>query len=563
MSAHSIVVLKFGSSVLTGPEQFPVVVHEIYRHLRQGQRVVAVVSALDGRTGELLALARAVTENPAPNDLAGLLGHGESQSALLLGMALHRAGIDAITLGPRELSLLAEGDALDADPVSLDAGALRRALEEHTVVVVPGFVAIGREGRSMVLGRGGSDLSALFIAQSLEQAPCRLIKDVDGIYTSDPALPGKAPARFSQITWRDAIELAGPLVQRKALLYAEAYCLRFDVAGAGLSHATCVGPGPSRQARQHPPGHRLRVALLGAGTVGYGVYRHLVADPERFEVVGIAVSDLDKARPPDLPPELLTDDPWTLVDRPAEVVVELIGDEQLALGLMRAALEAGRHLVTANKAVVAESGQGLRSLAESHGARVAWSASVGGSLPAVELVRLAQRNGTVLGVEGVLNGTCNFILDRLGENCSFEEALAEAQVRGFAEADPTRDLSGQDAASKLKILAHAAFGAELTDDGLERIGIEHLGHDAVCGQRSQALMPRLVVECSRANGQVRARVAPRLLCASHPLAKVRGEWNQIRIQVEGGDDIVARGKGAGCWPTAESVFADLMDIWRA
>lgn len=563
MVEQTIVVMKLGSSVLRSVDAFPVVAHEIYRHVRRGERVVAVVSALEGQTNRLLGEARAVAEDPDPHHVAALLGLGEHQSALLLALALDRAGLAATRLGPAELALTAAGEPLDADPVSLDATALRSALQEHAVAVVPGFIALDELGRDVLLGRGGSDLTALFIADALGGVPCRLIKDVDGIYEHDPAAGGAAPRRFDAIGWSDALRVAGRLVQPKAIEFAQARTLGFEVAALGAAHGTRVGAGPTQLSTCAQPTARLRVALFGAGTVGYGVYRHLAADPERFEIVGIAVGDLCKTRPADLPRAFLTDDPWALLERPADVVIDVLGDDQLAFEVIRQALRSGKDVVTANKPVMANHGPLLGALAHEHGRQLAYSASVGGSVPCVELVRVAARRGRITGIEGVLNGTCNFILDRLAAGDDFGTALADAQRRGFAEADPTQDLSGQDAASKLRILVREAYGRELGPADLSCVGIEGLAAGEVQAQAGLGLTTRVIAACRPQDGVIEAQVAPRVLAADAALARVRGEWNQLCVELEDGARIVARGKGAGRWPTAQAVFADVMDAWRA
>lgn len=562
MSQSSIVVLKLGSSVLPDATHFPAVVHEIYRHVRRGQRVVAVVSAVGGATNRMLADSRTVNDAPEPHALAELLGLGERESALLLALALDRAGIPAIRLGPEACGLVAAGDPLDSDPCAIDADALHAALADHAVAVVPGFIALDAQGRSVLLGRGGSDLSALFIADALG-ADCRLIKDVDGIYERDPAAATVRPRRFTAISWQDALGVAGRLVQPKAIGFAAERRLAFDVAALGAAHATRVGPGPSTLHASQPPGRRLRVALFGAGTVGYGVYRLLAAHPEHFEVVGVAVRGLDTPRPADLPRALLTDDPWALLERPADLVVELLGGEEPATALIARALEAGRDVVTANKPVVAEHGALLEDLAERHGRRLAYSASVGGSLPALELARAAAAQGQPRALEGVLNGTCNYILDRVAAGATFAEALAEAQKLGYAEADPAQDLSGDDAAAKLRILARAAFGAELGREAVRVAGIVGLDAAGVCDDAAGGRATRLVAGCRLGGTVLASEVGPRSVPASGALAQVRGEWNLLRIELEDGTERVARGKGAGRWPTAEAVFADIMDAWRA
>lgn len=567
MSTQPIVILKLGSSVLRDAAHCAGAVHEIYRHVRAGERVVAVVSALEGETQRLLGAAAAVDAEPDPHLYAELLGLGEQASTLLLAMALDRAGVPAARLGPAELTLRASGDPRNADPASIDAAALRHALQEHAVAIVPGFVALDAGGRPVLLGRGGSDLTALFIAAALGNARCRLLKDVDGIYETDPARSEAPPRRYATLPWAEAQRVAGKLVQPKAIEYAAAQRLDFEVAALAAGQGTRVGACPVRFAAAAAPSRRLRVALFGAGTVGYGVYQLLARQPERFEVVGVAVHDLAKARPGDLPRALLCDDPFELLQRPSDVVVELIGGESPALELMAHALESGRDVVTANKPVVAEHGDLLEELATRNGRRLAFSASVGGSLPCVELVRLAATRGPLRRVEGVLNGTCNFILDQVAAGAPFANALGEAQRRGFAEADPSQDVSGQDAASKLRILARLAFGKDPGRHGIRCTGIEDLPPHAAAGSKDDARAPgrvtRLVASCRRDGEGLLAEVAPLQLAPSHPLAGVRGEWNHLRLELADGSTLEASGKGAGRWPTAEAVVADLVDLWRA
>ncbi|MFU8822258.1 MAG: homoserine dehydrogenase, partial [Gammaproteobacteria bacterium] len=223
----------------------------------------------------------------------------------------------------------------------------------------------------------------------------------------------------------------------------------------------------------------------------------------------------------------------------------------------------GRDVVTANKPVVAEHGPLLEALAARHGRRLAYSASVGGSLPALELARAAAAAGQPRALEGVLNGTCNYILDRVAAGAAFDEALAEAQRLGYAEADPAQDLSGDDAAAKLRILARAAFGAELGREAVRVAGIAGLDDAGVRDGAADGVATRLVAGCRLGGNVLESEVGPRRVPASGALAQVRGEWNLLRIELEDGAEVVARGKGAGRWPTAEAVFADIMDAWRA
>ena len=315
----------------------------------------------------------------------------------------------------------------------------------------------------------------------------------------------------------------------------------------------------------------LTVALLGLGTVGLGVFRALALFPERYRIVGVAVEDRGKPRPADVPAHLLTFDPWELLDRPADVVVELIGGKEPAAPLLRAALASGRHVVTANKEVLADVGEELESRAAAAGVELAYSAAVGGSVPMLERVRRLVRvelagpdrvegNDPIERIEGVLNGTSNFVLDRLAAGVELAAAVEEAQDLGFAEADPSRDLSGADAAAKLVLLAHAAFGVRLDLERIACRGIEELTPAIVRAATDRGEVIRLVASAAEHGGQIAAEIAPRALAADHPLAQVRGEENRCRIVLADGESVVLSGRGAGRAPTSLAVVADVSDI---
>jgi homoserine dehydrogenase len=244
--ATNISVFKFGSSVLRSERDLPVAVREIGLARSRGERVLAVVSAFGNATDRLLRRARRHAETPAPGALASLLATGEAVSAALLGIALDRAGLPALVLDPAQMDLRAAGDPLDARPCGVDARRLDEALGAGTVVV-PGFVGRGPDGAPVLLGRGGSDYTAFFLAARLGARSCVLFKDVDGLYTSDPALD-RAAGRYETATWRTARAVGGRIVQPKAVLYAECERLAFDVTAPGAAASTRVGPGPDRVA---------------------------------------------------------------------------------------------------------------------------------------------------------------------------------------------------------------------------------------------------------------------------------------------------------------------------
>ena len=240
-----IVVLKFGSSILSSPEGFSVAAREVGIELRRGRRCLAVVSARPGVTDALWRSAREVDANPAEALLCSLLATGENASAALLGLALDRDGIDSRALTHLELGIEAEGPRLSAGPVSVDSRRVLRQLCRSRTLVVPGFACRHRQGDTCVLGRGGSDLTALLLAHHLGAGECRLVKDVDGLHLHDPN--AEAPStnrRYVQASWDDVDQLGGGLVQRQALSFARRHGVGFRVAAPG-STGTWIGPGPS------------------------------------------------------------------------------------------------------------------------------------------------------------------------------------------------------------------------------------------------------------------------------------------------------------------------------
>ena len=236
----NLIVLKFGGSVLRDELHVRAVAEEVARHVHRGARVVAVVSALEGTTDALLARAEAYSASPNPFATAQLLATGELASAALLGLALDSIGIRAETLDAASAGFRTEGEPLDAAPVAVDLPGVVEALGRVRAVVVPGFVGRDERGRTTVLGRGGSDLTALFLAQRLG-ASCRLVKDVDGLYEWDPSLPGERPRRYASLPWDEALALDGTIVQHKAVRWAREHRLQFEVGSLGAAEATRVG----------------------------------------------------------------------------------------------------------------------------------------------------------------------------------------------------------------------------------------------------------------------------------------------------------------------------------
>jgi len=304
----------------------------------------------------------------------------------------------------------------------------------------------------------------------------------------------------------------------------------------------------------------MRVALLGAGTVGLGVYGFLAAHPESFEIAGIGVQELE--REDGTPRQLLTRDLTKIADSGCDAVIELIGGLHPARDLIRSALRAGKHVVTANKLVVSRHGRELERLAAESGAQLRYSAAVGGGVPMLEHVsQIAVAKG-ITKVEGVVNGTTNFVLDRLGEGLTHDEALREAQRLGLAEKDPTTDLDGSDAAHKLALLAQPAFGAWLDPEQVERTGISSITVHEVRSAAASGEAVRLVARLRKTAAGLEAKVSPQRVDRTHAFAQTCNEENCLQIHSQDGEVVHVRGKGAGRWPTTESVAADLFDLYR-
>jgi homoserine dehydrogenase len=326
---------------------------------------------------------------------------------------------------------------------------------------------------------------------------------------------------------------------------------------------TLIAPAPIRVA----PGIRtIRVALAGCGTVGGSLVElieHSRAEVAArygvgFEIVRVLVRDAARERPAALRDGIVTTDLEHFLAADADLVVEALGGIEPALRIAEAALDAGRRLVTANKALVAAHGPALVRRAEQSGGRLDFESAVAGGIPVLRALRDQLAATGIESVRGVLNGTVNYILTRLGEGASYADALAEAQRLGFAEADPSRDVSGEDAAEKARILAWLAFGADPAELPVRRRGIvphsDRLAADAAALGR----VARLVAECVRTDAGVSATVEPVFVPAGSELAGVRGADNAVLIRSRWNGALRLAGPGAGGGPTASAVLADML-----
>ncbi|MGN6743771.1 MAG: homoserine dehydrogenase [Amnibacterium sp.] len=319
----------------------------------------------------------------------------------------------------------------------------------------------------------------------------------------------------------------------------------------------------------------IRIAVLGAGTVGAVVAAQLLAHPAEFvarigariALAGVAVRDPDAPRTPALPRELLTTDTQNLV-LGANIVVELTGGVDRARELVLLALDSGADVVTGNKALLATHGPELFAAAERVGAQLNYEAAVAGAIPIIRPLRDSLAGDHVRRILGIVNGTTNFVLDRMDEEgLGFDEALAEATRLGYAEADPTGDVSGADAAQKAAILAGLAFHTTVPLEKVSVEGITGVTAGQVRSARAAGQVVKLLAICERITAPdgtegVSARVHPALLPRTHPLAAVRGANNAVFVQAESAGDLMFYGAGAGGPQTASAVLGDLVSAAR-
>ena len=313
----------------------------------------------------------------------------------------------------------------------------------------------------------------------------------------------------------------------------------------------------------------IRIGLLGAGSVGSQVARLLIENREELakrvgaelELVGIAVRNKNAKRDVDLPKELITEDAESVI-LGSDIVIELAGGIEPAKTWIKMALNAGADVITANKALIAAHGSELTALAQQFGAQLYYEAAVGGAIPIIRPLRASLAGDKINRVMGIVNGTTNYILDQMETTgASFEDALNEAQALGYAEADPTADVEGFDAASKAAILAGLAFHSEMPVEKVYREGITSITALQIDTARQAGYTVKLLAICERAGesgeGLV-ARVHPTLIPLDHPLAAVRGAYNAVFVEAESAGRLMFYGAGAGGKETASAVLGDLV-----
>jgi homoserine dehydrogenase len=327
----------------------------------------------------------------------------------------------------------------------------------------------------------------------------------------------------------------------------------------------------------------LRVAVLGAGTVGREVVRAFTDWPDRLapdggvrlELTGIAVRDVERATERGLPGALLTDAPAHLVADPdTDIIVELLGGDEPAHTLIAAALASGKSVVTANKHVIAHHGAELEALARRTGAQLRFEASVGGGIPILGPLAAELAANRVTAVRGIVNGTTNYILTAMTDDRrDYDDVLAAAQAAGYAEADPAGDVEGHDAVNKLVILVRLAFGVWLDPAdvatiappggaGSGRPGITGVTTDDVAAAGAEGMVIKLLASAERSGEGIAASVLPTLVGRDTPLGRTGGVTNRIEIDAEPVGTVAFAGPGAGGAATSSAVLGDLLAIAR-
>ncbi|MDX9786839.1 MAG: homoserine dehydrogenase [Desulfobacterales bacterium] len=317
---------------------------------------------------------------------------------------------------------------------------------------------------------------------------------------------------------------------------------------------------------------RINIGLLGCGTVGTGVARILL---ERKALIrarvgaelvlkNIADIEVDRDRGLNLSPGVMVADAWPVVEDPSiDIIVEMIGGDRIARELMLRAIENGKHVVTANKALLALHGNTIFKAAAEKGVDLAFEASCGGCMPIIKTLRESLVSDRIHAMTGILNGTCNFILTKILQDKSpFADALAQAQAEGYAEADPTLDIEGIDTAHKLAILTALAYGMEINFKDIYTEGISRITPLDIQFADQFGYKIKLLAIGKEKDGKVESRVHPTMIPADNLLSHVDGTLNALRVSGDAVGDIVLNGRGAGMMPTGNAVVGDIVDIAR-
>ncbi len=316
----------------------------------------------------------------------------------------------------------------------------------------------------------------------------------------------------------------------------------------------------------------LKIGLLGLGTVGQGVWNITKRNNfkmesylnKKIDIKKVLVNNIEKTREVDVPKEILTKQINEIIDDPEiKIVVELIGGINPAYEYIKSALKKGKHVVTANKALIATHGEELLALARGNNVELRYEASVGGGIPIIVTLLENLSANNIDEVLGIVNGTTNYILTQMtNKKVSFNDALKDAQDKGFAEADPTSDIEGQDAVFKLSILSAIAFGIQLSPKDIPSEGITKIAQQDIKYSSDLGYVIKLLATAKRSNNAFIFHVQPTLVPKNHPLANVENEFNALFVRGDAVGEIMLYGKGAGALPTGSAVLSDVLSIGK-
>ncbi len=308
---------------------------------------------------------------------------------------------------------------------------------------------------------------------------------------------------------------------------------------------------------------KIKIGLIGLGTVGSGVFKTL-QNFENIEIVKIAVRNKNKKRDIDgLDDSIITDDPYEVVNNPdIEIVAELVGGIKPALDLIKTAIKNGKHIVTANKELLAKHGEELFNFAEAHNKVILYEAAIAGGIPLIMPIKTILAGNKITKIKAILNGTTNYILTKMDiQGASYTDVLKEAQQLGYAEADPTGDVEGFDAAYKITTLATIAFGKRIKIDNVYREGITKISPDDMKAANEMGYKIKLIASAElNKEGKADVRVHPMLVPMSKTLAHINYVTNAVSLTGHPVGDVTLSGPGAGEFPTASSVVGDILAI---
>ncbi|MBK5252741.1 MAG: homoserine dehydrogenase [Peptostreptococcaceae bacterium] len=318
--------------------------------------------------------------------------------------------------------------------------------------------------------------------------------------------------------------------------------------------------------------NNIKIAILGVGNVGSGVWKILHKNQRKvdsylgrsIDIKKVLVNNVNKKRDIDIPADILTEDfAEILENKDIQVVVELIGGLEPAYSYIKAALKNKKHVVTANKAVIATYGKELRELADENEVEIRYEASVGGGIPIINTLIQSLSANKFDEIIGIVNGTTNYILTQMtAEGMDFDEALKLAQEKGFAESDPTSDIEGEDAAFKLSILSYIAFGIEVSPQDIPREGISKISREDIEYAKQLGYTIKLLATARKNEKTFECHVHPVLLKKDHPLSSVNNEFNALYVRGNAVGELMLYGKGAGSMPTGSAVLGDVMEIGK-